>query len=386
MAAGLTLLLLATVSGCRTGMADAGPPPPAIPSEIDDPTTGPTPSGTSPAASHSPSTRVHFPWKPGQPEMGIQIFWADTENDTDQTLHIKINRMIDFVLALDANSLSISFPFHTDGPTASKVSADGGTPTAEHLSEAIRAAKTAGLRVTLRPTLDESTLTAVSAKEWRGTIRPSNPGNWFKTYDDFLAPYLKLAQQEKVDSFVIGTEFTSMQPDPHWADTVNHAKALYSGELTYAANWDTYVQNPINIPVSRIGVDAYPPLKTLTDDATIQQLVDGWNQWLDGKSTDKLPNTLFYEVDAPAENGAYTHPGVWGNGGGARNLKTQANWFTAACQVARQRNLSGLYWWRYDMHQDPAAADPQTDRSDSWLGRPAAQTIRSCFDAWATGS
>ncbi|WP_145904493.1 glycoside hydrolase family 113 [Kitasatospora viridis] len=381
LTAGLTVLLLAAVSGCALGTTDAGPPPPPIPVESDTPAA----PADAPSAASTPTSRVHFPWQPGKPELGIQVFWADTSKDTDQTVQLKINRMIDYVLALDANSISISFPFNTAGPSASAVSDGSDTPSPARLAMAVRSAKAAGLRVTVRPTLDESSLTAVSAKEWRGTIHPSSPAAWFQSYDAFLAPYLKEAQQDKVDTFVIGTEFTSMQPDPRWAETVNQAKTIYSGELTYAANWDSYVADPINIPVSRIGVDAYPPLKNVPDSAGIQQLVDGWNSWLDGKATGPLPNALFYEVDAPAENGAYAHPGVWGNGGGNRNLTTQANWFAAACQVAKDRHLSGLYWWRYDLHQDPQTADPQHDRSDSWLGRPAAQTIRTCFDSWATG-
>jgi hypothetical protein len=91
-------------------------------------------------------------------------------------------------------------------------------------------------------------------------------------------------------------------------------------------------------------------------------------------------------VGAPAEDGAYHHPGVWGSAGGRLNLAVQERWFQAVCRVARARRMAGVYWWKLDFHTDPAAADPQRDVHDSFVGRPGERAIRSCFAAWAAAS
>jgi hypothetical protein len=365
------LLLMVAVTGCA-GQQSASAPPPPVPTTI----AAPAPS------SRTSQNQVRFPWKPGKPQLGIQVYWSDTTADSASTVLLKAARMVAYVRSLDANSITISFPLFTTGPDSSSVFGNSTTPSPARLDSVIRTAQAAGLRITLRPTLDEASLLAASPNDWRGNIEPDSPSAWFASYSAFLAPYFELAQKDRVQTFVVGTELTSLQDEPGWASLVSKAKALYKGELTYAANWDSYVEGSIPIPVTRIGVDAYPPLKNLDDNATVGQLVAGWDAWLDQKTTGSLPDTLFYEVDAPAVDGAYGEPATYGYGG-QRNYQVQVNWFKAACTVARQRDASGLYWWRYDFQQDPATADPAHDRSDSWVGRPAAQTIKQCFDSWA---
>ena len=248
-------------------------------------------------------------------------------------------------------------------------------------------AQAAGLRVTLRPLLDETSLVAAGPNFWRGNLAPTDPSAWFASYESFLAPYLSLAARDKVPSFDIGSELTSLQTDPRWDTVVSGARSLYFGQLTYSDNWDVYVQQRVTIPVDQVGVDAYPNMPSLGDDATLGQLVAGWNTWLDKWTSGPLPDSLFYEVGAPAQKGAYKHPGSWGTANSSDlDLAVQQNWFDAACQVARDRKMAGIYYWRYDMQQDPATADPIHDRTDNWVGRPAAQTIRSCFDAWGASA
>jgi len=364
----LGLLLTTATAGCAGQSGSAATPPPV-----------PT---TAASVAPSPVSQVRFPWTPGKPQLGIQVYWSDTTADSASTVRLKAARMVSYVRSLDANSITISFPLFTTGPDADSVFGNSTTPSPTRLDSVVRIAQAAGLRITLRPTLDEASLVAASANDWRGNIEPASPSAWFASYSAFLTPYLELAQRDGVQTFVVGTELTSLQHDSGWSSVVSSAKSLYQGELTYAANWDSYVEDSIPIPVARIGVDAYPPLKNLGDNATVDQLVAGWNAWLDQKTTGSLPNALFYEVDAPAVDGAYGEPATYGYSG-QRNYQVQVNWFKAACTVARQRDLSGLYWWRYDFQQDPATADPAHDRSDSWIGRPAAQTIKQCFDSWA---
>lgn len=372
-AALLTTTLLA-LSACSPGADDGKSATP----------TSTTEAPASPSDSASPTApQVAKPWKEGDPQLGAQILWYAGKNESDSTVRAKSRRLVDYMVSMDMNSVSVSFPFVTRSITSDSVSAGDITPTPEHLAILLKEASASGLRITLRPTLDERSLMADDPLAWRGQIRPASRTAWFASYERFLEPYLKLAAEHKAHTFVIGTELSSMEGKPQWKSLISSAEKLFPGEIAYAVNWDAYVAGPVDVPVTKLGIDAYFPLKRLKDDAPVSAIVDGWQDWLDKKSTGPLNRVLLYEVGAPAENGAYKHPGVWGGNGGPLNLKVQQNWFEAVCQVARDREMAGLYWWKLDFHVDPAKADPTKDVHDSFLGRPAEESIAKCFRSWS---
>ncbi|WP_405789340.1 hypothetical protein OG753_19135 [Streptomyces sp. NBC_00029] len=372
--AGLVTVLVLALSSCGL---------------LDDPADGPgSGDGDSPRASGSASApasvpQVTKPWKEGDPELGVQVLWYADPAEKDSTVRTKARRIVDYIVGRDMNAVSVSFPFVSKGITASKVEAGPITPSTAHLAILLDEAAASGLRVTLRPLLDEKSLMAQDPQAWRGKIKPADPAAWFASYQQFLGPYLELSAQHKVKTFVIATELSSMENDARWKGLLTSARQSFPGEINYAVNWDMFVERDITMPVKTVGVDAYFPLKELKDDAPVSAVVAGWQKWLDKKATGKLDKFMLYEVGAPAENGAYGHPGAWGGKTSPLNFQVQKNWFDAVCQVARERGMSGLYWWKLDFHQDPAAADPQNDSHDSFLGRPAEESVTTCFRQWS---
>jgi hypothetical protein len=328
---------------------------------------------------------VTFPWKPGRPELGVNVYWADNPEDSADVLRAKARRIIDYVLTLDANSIAVSFPVFTAGPRASTVYATKSTPSPRRVGIVLDEFHRSGVRTTLRPLLDERALLAVDRRAWRGNIEPASRDGWFASYRELITPYMRAARDNHATTFVIGTELSSLENDRRWAALISQTKRAFGGEVAYAANWDSYVSRPITMPVDRLGLNAYFPLE-LSDDASTSMLAAGWNRWLNRKTRGALPELVVSEVGAPAENGAYHHPGVWGTTGRPLNLAVQKRWFTAACQVARQRATAGLYWWKLDFHVNPARADPHQDIHDSFVGRPAEDAIQSCFSAWGSSS
>jgi len=315
----------------------------------------------------------------------MNVYWQDNREDSEEVLRAKARRIVDYIVTLDANSVAISFPFFTSGPLASEVYAGASTPSPRRVGIVLDEFHRSGLRSMLRPILDERSLLAAGIHNWRGNIRPASRDEWFTSYRRLLAPYVKAAHANHATTFVIATELNSLEGDPRWAGLVGESKRAFGGEIAYAVNWDNYVNRPIDMPVERFGIDAYFPLE-LGDGASVSMLVAGWNRWLEQRTGGPLPGLILSEVGAPAENGAYHHPGVWGTAGGPLNLAVQKRWFTAACQVARQRAMAGLYWWKLDFHVDPARADPRSDMHDSFVGRPAEDAIQSCFSAWGSSS
>jgi hypothetical protein len=111
-----------------------------------------------PTASEGPAPAL--PWQPGRPQLGVQVYWQDNPADALEVLQVKAARVFDHVVGMEANSVSISFPFFTDTITASTVSTDLRTPSPERLGMVVDDARRSGLRVAVRPLLDEANLIA----------------------------------------------------------------------------------------------------------------------------------------------------------------------------------------------------------------------------------
>jgi hypothetical protein len=349
--------------------------------DTETPTTGKTqdPIASTPT---DPATtqvaKVDTEWKAGMPQWGIQIYWEDNSQSLEY-IDKQARKQANYLVGLHANSVSVSFPFVTDGKTSNKVSRSSKTPTPERLARVLGIFHDAGLRITVRPLLDENASLDVKAGDWRGNIEPASRAAWFHSYQTFLTPYLKAAKSAKATTFVVATELNSLEGDPHWNALVDSAAKDFSGEIAYDANWDNYTSKRISMPVTHLGIDAYFPVK-VSDDASVKTLVNGWNAWLDKKSTGILPNITISEAGIGAMNGAYHAPGDFTTKR-AVNTKVQATWYTAVCQVVQERKMSGVYWWSIYFDDDPTVApdDNVASRLD-FAGRPATeQAIRACF-------
>ncbi|MET9961807.1 hypothetical protein ABZ128_22610 [Streptomyces sp. NPDC006326] len=342
-------------------------------------------SGTAPQASGTaadagaptgPALKVDKPWKPGMPEWGVQIFWEDTKEHGDAYVEKQARVQADYLVGLKANAVSVSFPFYTEGRTSTKLAAGRGTPTPEHLDTVLRVFHEAGLRTTVRPTLDEAAL--IPPEGWRGNIKPTDKTAWFASYEALLGPYLDVAQRRQAATFVIGTELNSMEGHPGWKDLITQAEKRFKGEVSYDANWDNYVNGRIAVPVTRLGVDAYFPVKA-ADDASVDELVAGWNTWLDKKSKEALPRIVLSEAGISAMDGAYQAPGDFYTKRRV-NPAVQANWYKAVCEVVRERKMAGVYWWSVSFGADPKAAPQEHDSRLNFAGRPDSEReIRACF-------
>ncbi|MET8977695.1 hypothetical protein ABZX85_18960 [Streptomyces sp. NPDC004539] len=358
----------------------------ALPKLVLDTSSDSSPSPASPkAAAPAPTTlRVTEPWKPGMPQWGVQIYWEEEpQKRSSDFIEKQAEKQAKYLVGLGANSVSISFPFFTKSPTSNTLTAEAKTPSPERLRTVLHVFQKAGFRTTVRPVMDERAL--IRTDDWRGNITPASNSAWFTSYGKFLAPYLAVAQAEKANTFVVATELNSMEGKPGWEKLVTAAEKTYKGEISYDANWDNYVSGRIDMPVSHLGVDAYFPVK-VPDTASVRTLVDGWNTWLDRKSTGPLPKITVAEAGIGAMDGAYHAPGDF-YARRAVNPEVQATWYTAVCQVVRERRMSGVYWWSIHFDDDPNT--PPDDRHASRLdfaGRPLTErAIKTCFSSAYAG-
>ncbi|MGW6689076.1 glycoside hydrolase family 113 [Streptomyces sp. NPDC054961] len=339
-------------------------------------------SRSSPHAA-SRTGRVDKPWKPGMPEWGVQIYWEDSARISDAEVKRRARQKAEYLVGLHANSVSLSFPYYTKGPASDELFAGPQTPAPARMAIVLRVFHEAGLRVTLRPLMDEKALKPPKTG-WRGNIEPVDRSAWFAAYAKLLGPYAALAEKHRVASFVIGAELNSLESDPGWTGLIDALKKEYGGELTYDANWDNFISGPVKVPAASIGLDAYFPVK-VPDDAPVEALADGWNKWLDKKSTGPMPEVVLAEAGIGAMDGAYPAPGDFSTKR-AVNEDVQANWYQAVCKVVVDRTMEGVYWWSLNFDDDPYAAPAERISRLNFAGRPKTErAIRDCFGSAYAG-
>ena len=140
---------------------------------------------------------------------------------------------IAYIASLHANAVMISFPFFVNGQHGSRVYATTATPAPAQVAIMVRDAQQAGLRVSLRPLLDEKSI-GTARRRWA----PVDPAAWFQGYQRFLIPYAEMAGRLRVPVFVVGTELTRFSRSRQWAGLDAGLRTRYHGTLACIDNWD----------------------------------------------------------------------------------------------------------------------------------------------------
>ncbi len=143
----------------------------------------------------------------------------------------------------------------------------------EGVVKTIRLAKESGLSVMLKPQIYVpgswiGDLDFETEVEWE---------EWEENYRTFILHYLRIAIDEEVEIFCLGTENKiSVKKRPQfWINLIEDMRQEFPGLLTYCSNWDSY-SNVVFWPLlDFIGVSAYFPINE-DKTPTVNQLVKDW--------------------------------------------------------------------------------------------------------------
>lgn len=320
-------------------------------------------------------------WRPGMPQLGIDVYWQANTSDGTAIVQAKARRIINYAISLGSNSISLTFPFYTYGITSDAVYADPATtPSPQHIAIFLAEAAQSHIRVTLRAVLNENILVAQNPVAWRGAIEPAGESAWFSSYQQLLMPYARVAAAGQAATFVIGTELDSLQGAPEWAGLISAVQAVYPGQVLYDENYTDFAAHNNDLPVPAFGVDAYPRFQ-LSDSTPVSQLAAAWEGWLGTHRPAVLRSTVLSEVGIDAVSGSYSDPGAWvGMAQSPIDQAVQANWYQAVCQAIAADHLAGVYWWDVNFDADPANPVPfEANDPITFLGRSAQSEIRTCF-------
>jgi len=289
--------------------------------------------------------------------MTVNAWSADAYNssDFDQSITNLANTGANWVM------LTVFWFMNTSTDTEMQPRPDLYTASDSSLIHAIQEAQQLGLKVALKPMVD------VLDGTWRGQIAPTNWTLWFQNYGNFIDYYAAMAQTYNVALFTVGTELrSSQQYTSEWEQVISQARTHFFGNMTYAANWDTWVPGAgYNVgfwaDLDYVGVDAYFPL-TNSYDPTLSQLISAWSNctasgWWGTNCnwTNELYSTyvqtgkpiVFTEIGYTSQNGTNTEP--WTNVSQTVDLQEQADCYQAALEVFKDKSwFNGWFWWDWE--------------------------------------
>lgn len=274
-----------------------------------------------------------------------------------------------YLRALHANAVTVSFPFFMHGGRAAHVYARRSTPTPAQLAVLARAAENAGLYVSLRPLLANSSL-GMPRNIWR----PRHPRAWFASYTKFLLPYARMAQRNKIPRLYVGTEFQDFGTSPRWNGLDRALRRVYRGSLAYANNGHILLRGMGGRGV-RVSADSYPDMPQMPAGATVRRLTKAWETW------DRVMprGTVLTEVGIAGVRGAYHKP--WVNKWPHPRIEpaVQARWFNAACHAAAATHMGGIYFWAIGFGRDELGTPVSRKNQAAWEVGTGERAVAACF-------
>lgn len=219
----------------------------------------------------------------------------------------------------------------------------------ESIIHAIQKAHSLNLNIMLKPHVDFS----ADTEHWRGQIGQNFDATqwdqWFNSYSKMILHYAKLAEENGVEMFCIGTELNiPQQQTALFQKLVEDVRMVFSGPITYASNWDAY-EHEWWSSVDYIGVDAYFPL-TDTRAPTIDQVVNSWAAIVPKlESVSKKWNRplIFTEIGYSSQEYAARTPA--GEENGLVDPQIQANIYQATFDAFRDKSwFKGMFWWMWE--------------------------------------
>lgn len=194
---------------------------------------------------------------------------------------------------------------------------------------------------------------------WRSDIYPTSSENWKKwksSYREFIIRYAKVAEEAQVELFCIGVEFTKLTLEfpEYWQSIIKDIRSVYSGKITYAANWyEEYENITFWDELDFIGIQAYFPLAE-KNAPSVSEISKGWKKHLpkiEGVSKKYNKKILFTELGYKSTLDSAREPWKWidYSDDSIENLchETQANCYKAFFNSVWTKNwMAGLYIWQ----------------------------------------
>lgn len=225
----------------------------------------------------------------------------------------------------------------------------------------------------------------ISHGEFTGYLKMNSEENWKtleNSYRSFILEYAELAQEVRAELFCIGTEleqFIVHRPD-YWKNLIVDIKSVYTGKLTYAANWDEYKRVPFWNQLHYIGVDAYFPISE-SKTPSLEESRKGWKKWKDElRSVSKKENRkiLFVEFGYRSVDYAGKEPWKSDRHWAVANHDAQSNTTKALFEeVWEEEWFAGGFIWKWFINHGKSGG--MEDSQFTPQNKPVEELIRTHY-------
>lgn len=217
---------------------------------------------------------------------------------------------------------------------------------------------------------------------WVGEVEMKSEEDWklwFANYQAFILDYARLAEELKMPLLCIGTELekTSYR-EKDWRNVIQEVRKVYTGKLTYAANFTEFERVKFWDALDYIGVQAYFPLAK-GHDPSLSELKSSWQKLLPRVENlvrrIKKP-VIFTEIGYCNTLDAAVKPWVWPHERKEIPFseEVQARCYEAFFQTAWEKEwMAGVFFWKWY----PQAPDRQPDFTPQ--GKQAEKVMQAYF-------
>lgn len=227
----------------------------------------------------------------------------------------------------------------------------------EQYAVAIASAREKGMQVIIKPHIWIGNPTE---NKWRSDILMNNKAEWKKwwtTYRDFILKYATFSEKHQLPLYCIGAELHSLikKYPRYWRKLIKDVRKVYSGKLTYAANWyQEFEEVKFWNDLDYIGIQAYFPL-TKNKNPSIEELMSGWQKHMLSmkRLSDKYKKpVLFTEIGYKSTANSAIEPWLWAGQLSdpvkAVSTETQANCYEAFFRVFWNKDwFAGALFWEW---------------------------------------
>lgn len=208
-----------------------------------------------------------------------------------------------------------------------------------------------------------------SGFSWRGDIAfdtPEAEARFFREYTAWITAVATATAH--ADAFVVGTELDKTTHNvAAWRHIIANVRQVFPGPLTFASNWDSYERVAFWDDLDAVGIQAYFPVISESDDVTVSGIEAGWSRILTdvhAVSARTGKPVVFTELGYDATASALTEPWRGGHGDDA----TQALALSTTLRILdADPVVRGAFLWKW--------FPGELQRGDFRMSRPEVRAI-----------
>lgn len=192
-------------------------------------------------------------------------------------------------------------------------------------------------------------------RSWPGDVSFNTNEEWdlfFEYYGRWMIHYALLAEMHQMDMLCIGVEFvkaTIAKPEK-WRALIQSIRSIYSGPLTYAANWgEEFEQLSFWQDLDYIGLNCYYPLGT-KDKVSKKELNKAFKSVI--KKAERISQSaerplLLTEIGFRSIEGPWLNPHAEADGREFNEDHQEWCYETVFKTIQDKDWIHGIFWWKW---------------------------------------